>query len=96
MGNLEKLEKLSWRSKISFGIGAFGKDLVYALVGNLFMFYLTDVRFVAPVFVGTLFMVARICFGIFLHRPLFHDGTTPSRHLKGCVEQIAPFLTVEL
>ena len=60
MGNLEKLEKLSWRSKISFGIGAFGKDLVYALVGNLFMFYLTDVRFVAPVFVGTLFMVARI------------------------------------
>ena len=38
----------------------FGKDLVYALVGNLFMFYMTDVRFVAPAFVGTLFMVARI------------------------------------
>ena len=57
---MQQLEKLSWRSKISFGIGAFGKDLVYALVGNFFMFYLTDVRFVAPAFVGTLFMVARI------------------------------------
>lgn len=41
-------------------MGAFGKDLVYALVGNLFMFYLTDVRFVAPALVGTLFMAARI------------------------------------
>lgn len=57
---MQQLEKLSWRSKLSFGVGAFGKDLVYALVGNLFMFYLTDVRFVAPAFVGTLFMVARI------------------------------------
>ena len=57
---MQQLEKLSWRSKLSFGVGAFGKDLVYALVGNLFMFYMTDVRFVAPAFVGTLFMVARI------------------------------------
>ena len=60
MQQLKKSEKLSWLSKISFGMGAFGKDLVYALVGNLFMFYLTDVRFVAPAFVGTLFMAARI------------------------------------
>lgn len=60
MQQLEKNDKLSWLSKISFGMGAFGKDLVYALVGNLFMFYLTDVRFVAPTFVGTLFMIARI------------------------------------
>ena len=52
--------KLSWASKISFGIGAFGKDLVYAIVGTYLMMYLTDYRSVAPAFVGTLFMVARI------------------------------------
>ena len=34
MQQLEKNDKLSWLSKISFGMGAFGKDLVYALVGN--------------------------------------------------------------
>lgn len=54
------MEKLSWKSKLSFGIGAFGKDAVYAIVSTFFMFYLTDVRMVAPAFVGTLFLVARI------------------------------------
>lgn len=54
------MEKLSWKSKLSFGIGAFGKDAVYAIVSTFFMFYLTDVRLVAPAFVGTLFLVARI------------------------------------
>jgi melibiose permease len=55
-----KNEKLSWFTKISFGIGAFGKDAVYAIVGTYLMMYLTDYRSVAPAFVGTLFMVARI------------------------------------
>lgn len=53
-------KKLSWLSKICFGIGAFGKDAVYAIVGTYLMMYLTDYRGVAPVFVGGLFMVARI------------------------------------
>lgn len=53
-------KKLSWLSKICFGIGAFGKDAVYAIVGTYLMMYLTDYRSVAPAFVGTLFMVARI------------------------------------
>lgn len=57
---LEKLDKLSWGSKISFGIGAFGKDAVYAIVSTFYMLYLTDYRGVAPAFVGTLFMVARL------------------------------------
>lgn len=52
--------KLSWISKISFGIGAFGKDAVYAIVGTYLMMYLTDYRSVAPAFVGVLFMIARI------------------------------------
>lgn len=53
-------KKLSWISKISFGIGAFGKDAVYAIVGTYLMLYLTDFRGVAPAFVGVLFMAARI------------------------------------
>ena len=53
-------KKLSFISKLSFGIGAFGKDAVYAIVGTYLMMYLTDYRGVAPAFVGGLFMVARI------------------------------------
>lgn len=53
-------EKLSWRSKLSFGLGAFGKDLVYAIVSTFLMKYLTDVRLVDAAFVGVLFAVARI------------------------------------
>ena len=53
-------KKLSWVSKICFGIGAFGKDAVYAIVGTYLMMYLTDFRSVSPAFVGVLFMVARI------------------------------------
>ncbi len=53
-------KKLSFVSKMCFGIGAFGKDAVYAIVGTYLMMYLTDYRSVAPAFVGTLFMVARI------------------------------------
>lgn len=53
-------KKLSWLTKICFGIGAFGKDAMYAIVGTYLMMYLTDFRSVAPTFVGTLFMVARL------------------------------------
>lgn len=52
--------KLSTKSKLSFGIGAFGKDLAYAIVGNFLMIYLTDMRMIDPAFVGSLFMFARI------------------------------------
>ena len=52
--------KLSWVTKLSFGIGAFGKDAMYAIVGTYLMMYLTDFRSVTPAFVGTLFMIARL------------------------------------
>lgn len=57
---MKEKKKLSFLSKLCFGIGAFGKDAVYAIVGTYLMMYLTDYRGVAPAFVGTLFMVARI------------------------------------
>lgn len=53
-------KKLSWLTKLSFGVGAFGKDAMYAIVGTYLMMYLTDFRSVAPAFVGALFMVARL------------------------------------
>lgn len=53
-------EKLSLKSKISFGIGAFGKDMVYAIVSTFFMKYLTDYRLADPIFVAVLFAAARI------------------------------------
>jgi melibiose permease len=57
---MEKKNKLSFISKLCFGIGAFGKDAVYAIVGTYLMIYLTDYRSVAPAFVSVLFLVARI------------------------------------
>lgn len=53
-------KRLSWISKISFGLGAFGKDAVYAIVSTFLLYFLTDIKGVAPAFVGTLFLVARI------------------------------------
>lgn len=55
-------EKLSLRSKLSFGIGAFGKDMVYAIVSTFFMKYLTDYRLVDPLFVAVLFAAVAILF----------------------------------
>ena len=53
-------KRLIWASKISFGLGAFGKDAVYAIVSTFLLYFLTDIKGVAPAFVGTLFLVARI------------------------------------
>ena len=55
-----KMQKLTWTAKISYGLGAFGKDLVYASVATFYMFYLTDICKISPVFIGNLFLVARL------------------------------------
>lgn len=34
--------KLTFREKYSYGIGAFGKDLVYAFVATYLMMFFTD------------------------------------------------------
>ncbi len=51
---------ISLKEKLSFGIGAYGKDLVYGIVATFVMVYYTDVVQVSPAFVGGLFLVARI------------------------------------
>ena len=52
--------ELTAKAKYSYGIGALGKDLVYGIVGTFLMIYFTDTIGLAPGFVGTLFLVARI------------------------------------
>ena len=59
---LKKRKKmnLTKKEKFSFGFGALGKDAICCFVGDFLMLYFTDVLFLAPAFVGTLFFVARI------------------------------------
>ena len=54
------MNKLTFREKYSYGIGALGKDLAYAIVATYLMVYFTDVVGLNPAFVGTLFLVARL------------------------------------
>ncbi len=51
--------ELTVKTKYSYGIGALGKDLVYAIVATYLMVYLTDDIGLNSAFVGTLFLVAR-------------------------------------
>ena len=52
--------KLSAGRKLCFGVGALGKDLCYAMISTYLMIYLTDTVGLAPLFVGNLFLVARV------------------------------------
>lgn len=54
------MDNISIKEKLAFGIGAYGKDLVYGIVSVFIMVYYTDVVQVSPIFIGGLFLVARI------------------------------------
>lgn len=43
-----------------YGAGAYGKDLVYGLVSTFLMIYFTDTAMISPLFLGFLFLGARI------------------------------------
>ena len=51
---------MSWGRKLGFGVGGLGKDLCYAMISTYLTIYLTDTVGLAPLFVGNLFLVARI------------------------------------
>ncbi|MFI3200847.1 MAG: glycoside-pentoside-hexuronide (GPH):cation symporter [Eubacteriales bacterium] len=44
----------------AYGIGAIGKDIVYAFVAGFLLYYLNTLYGISSVFIGTLFMIARI------------------------------------
>lgn len=52
--------KLNFRQKAAFGIGAVGKDMVYALSASYVMYYYQDVLGLSATFVGLILMIARI------------------------------------
>lgn len=51
---------LSFKEKYSFGLGALGKDLCYAIVSYYLMVYFTDLVGLTPIFVGNLFLLVRL------------------------------------
>lgn len=52
--------KISTRTKITYGIGGFGKNLAYGLVSSYTLYYYNSVLNVSAAFIGTLLMLARI------------------------------------
>lgn len=51
---------LTFRQKAAFGIGAVGKDMVYALSASFAMYFYQDVLGLSATFVGLILMIARI------------------------------------
>lgn len=37
------MEKLLWKEKLSYGIGAYGKDFIYNMIAAFLMIFYTDV-----------------------------------------------------
>lgn len=51
---------VGFKMKLSYGLGALGKDYACAIIYIFLMYYLTDVIGLAPAFIGVLFLVARM------------------------------------
>ena len=51
---------LSLKQKIAFGLGAIGKDMVYALSASYVLYYYQDLLGIKASFVGIILMVARV------------------------------------
>ncbi len=54
------MQQLTTKQKLAFGIGAVGKDMVYALSANYVLYYYRDVIGLSGTFVGLILMIARI------------------------------------
>ena len=54
------MQQLTLKQKIAYGIGAVGKDMVYALSANYVLYYYKDIIGLSSSFVGLILMIARI------------------------------------
>ena len=52
--------KLTLGQKAAYGIGAVGKDMVYALSASYVMYYYQDILHLPATFVGLILMIARV------------------------------------
>ena len=57
---MEQKQKLPLKSKISYGLGAVGKDMVYMLSASYVLYYFQDVLGVSAVAMGVILLAARI------------------------------------
>ena len=51
---------LTGREKVSYGVGAIGKDMVYCIVSGFLLYYYNTVLGISATFIRVLFMVARV------------------------------------
>lgn len=52
--------KLGFKEKVSFGLGAVGKDMVYMLSASYVLYYFQDVLGVSAIAMGIILLVARV------------------------------------
>ena len=57
---MENSQKLTGRAKLSYALGAVGKDMVYMLSASYVLYYFQDLLGVAPIAMGIILMVARV------------------------------------
>ena len=57
---MESNERLSGRSKLSYALGAVGKDMVYMLSASYVLYYFQDLLGVSAVAMGIILMAARV------------------------------------
>ncbi|MGI9279814.1 MAG: glycoside-pentoside-hexuronide (GPH):cation symporter [Endozoicomonas sp.] len=58
--SVTQTQKVSMKTKLSYGFGGFGKDFSLNVINIFLFFYYTDVVGVSAVFVGSVFLIARI------------------------------------
>lgn len=54
------MKKFSFKEKAAYGLGAVGKDMVYALSSSYVMYYYQDIFGLQATFVGLILMIARV------------------------------------
>ena len=54
------MKQFSTKEKTAYGLGAVGKDMVYALSSGYVMYYYQDILGLSATFVGLILMIARV------------------------------------